>query len=75
MTVDTALRRLKEELGKRYLGRHGIHGIGVRESEDAICLYVDPGSDLERTPTWEVIRRSAAPHGVVLVREDRPLAR
>ena len=70
--MNESLAKLKSEFTKRYLGMHGIHGVGVRESENAICLYVGRDSDLEISPALESIRQTAAPFVVMLIREDVP---
>lgn len=69
-----SLNRIKEELRSRYLGKHGIHGVGIRESENLVCIYLDPNSDLERSQVWEAIRKAAAPYQIVLIPEERPRA-
>ncbi|HZL73423.1 MAG TPA: hypothetical protein VFC86_13255 [Planctomycetota bacterium] len=70
--MNEALARLKSEFTKRYLGTHGIHGVGIREVDNAICLYVGRDSNLESSPAFESIVRTAAPFTVVLVHEDAP---
>jgi hypothetical protein len=72
--MDATLQTVKAELRRHYLGKHGIHGIGVKELERSICVYVDPDSDLDGSAALETIRQAAAPYSIVLIREEKPRA-
>jgi hypothetical protein len=45
-TLDD-LHLRKKELSRHYLGRYGIHGIGLRRRED--CIYVITSKGLDET--------------------------
>jgi hypothetical protein len=70
--VEELLKEAKRKISERHLGHHGIHGVGLRTSESALCIYVDPGSRLEGTETLREIKNEAAPFKIVLVEEERP---
>ena len=70
--MQQLLKETKRKISERHLGRHGIHGVGLRTSENAVCIYVDPGSRLEGTETLREIENEAAPFKIVLVEEERP---
>lgn len=63
---------VKARLSERYLGKSGVHGIGINRSQNVLRVYVhtEPGSDVE------ALRRrivdDAKPYKVVVVEEDRP---
>jgi hypothetical protein len=54
------------------LGRDGIHGVGIRSSEKALCIYLDPGSRLAETQTLREIEDEAAPFKILLIEEEPP---
>lgn len=68
------LDSVKEKLSEAFLGRGGIHAVGIRRSQNAICLYVhsDPGEERDRV--IEEARRAAAPFSVVIIEERPPAA-
>ena len=72
--MERSLQAVKERVSEVFLGRGGIHGVGIRLSQNAICLYVHvvPGTDRERV--IEAVRREAAPFGVIIVEEEPPVA-
>jgi hypothetical protein len=70
MPADT-LDTVKQRLRNRYLGRAGIHGLGVSPAQNAIRVYIHPG----RADTEAVLRQleaEARPHRVVVVQEEPP---
>ncbi len=67
MTLDTA----KELVSSRYLGRAGLHGVGLRRRENAVCLYVAAGAaEADVSALIGDVRREVSPHGVVVVRDE-----
>ena len=67
-----ALHQIKGKLRRKYLGTYGIHAVGIRESDNAICIYLDPDSDLDGSEVLTTIQIAASPYQVVLVREEKP---
>jgi len=65
---------LEEAKGRltRHLGKNGVHGVGLRRSENAVCVYFDskaPGHE-------ELLRemeREISPVRLMAVYEDRPI--
>lgn len=72
--MSDPLLETKRRLSARYLGREGIHGFGVRRSEGAVCVYLEPRSGGEQEALLREIEREAAPVRLVAVREERPRA-
>ncbi len=67
------IEKIKKRLKDRYLGKYGIHGIGIRESENAVCIYVSPGAKLDETDTLKEIKENALPFKVIVIQEERPV--
>lgn len=65
------LSELKRRLRSKYLGKYGIHALGIRSSEDAICVYLSPGAD-DQESGLRLLRNDVAPHGLVVVQEEAP---
>jgi hypothetical protein len=55
----------------KYLGKYGIHAIGARSKEDAICVYLTPGADQQET-VLQRLKSDVAPHHLVVVEEQPP---
>ncbi|MGH8067913.1 MAG: hypothetical protein ACRERE_22345 [Candidatus Entotheonellia bacterium] len=69
--VET-LEEVKERLKGHYLGKAGIHGMGISRTQGAIRVYVSTASGPNQTDILEQIRQEAEPFGVIVIREDRP---
>lgn len=65
------LQSVKSRLSRQHLGRHGIHAIGVRESEGAVCLYVKSRARLEATGVLKEIEIEAAPFKILVTEEPQ----
>lgn len=68
-----SLRDVKTRLGHLYLGKLGIHGLGMRRSENAICIYITPQADTAaQESALREIEMAAAPYKVVTIRSEPP---
>jgi hypothetical protein len=56
---------------RRYLGRLGIHGFGIRAKQDAVCVYLDEICEPQQEGL-NAMRRDAAPHQLIAIEEPRP---
>ena len=45
--MSKSLNEIKEKISQKYLGKSGIHGVGMRRREDAVYLYADADSIAE----------------------------
>jgi hypothetical protein len=70
VTLETA----KNKLRRKYLGEAGIHAIGLRRSEQAVCLYVDSKTDPELQPLLESIAKEVSPYHVRTIEESPAFA-
>jgi hypothetical protein len=68
--MDDPLIELKRRIRNDYLGRGGIHGIGVSRSQNAISVYVDKDAVVDPVLLDDLARR-AEPYAVLLVRQDK----
>jgi hypothetical protein len=66
------LEELKTRLSRAYIGKSGIHGVGLRRSQNAVCIYVDKSSAEFQREILAEVERFAAPFRVVIVDEKRP---
>ena len=66
------LQDVKSKVRQAFLGKNGIHGVGIRESESALCLYMDSDAPVEDTETLKAIKAEASPYKVIVIREERP---
>ena len=64
------LKSVKSRVAERHLGRHGIHGIGVRHSQSAISLYVRSKRELEASGALAEIEKDAAPFKVLVIEAE-----
>lgn len=70
--MSKSLDEVKQEISQKYLGKSGIHGVGLRRKENALYIYTENESNPAQTVLLEKIRKEAAPFSVVTVEEERP---
>jgi hypothetical protein len=69
--MSKSLDEVKQEISQKYLGKSGIHGVGLRRKENALYIYTENKSNAAQTALLEKIRKEAAPFSVVTVEEGR----
>jgi hypothetical protein len=70
--MPQSLEEVKDRLRQAYLGKGGIHGLGVSRAKQAIRVYVSPQAVPEQPDVLDQLRESARPFPIIVVREDRP---
>jgi hypothetical protein len=70
--VSIPLEEVKEKIKAQYLGRGGIHGVGIRRGQNAVSVYVSPISDVEQERLLKEIEEAAAPYKLLVITEERP---
>ena len=66
------LQQLKDQLRTRFLGKGGIHGLGVKVSQNAIQVYVGPTPADDENAVLEAVKAEVQPVSVILRRESPP---
>lgn len=69
--MSDQLAETKRRLASRYLGRAGVHGFGLRQSEGAVCVYFEPLAGKEQDDLLREIEREAAPFRLIAIPEER----
>ena len=72
MSEKSTLEDVQSLVSQKYLGRAGIHGIGLRRSKSAIAVYVEPGSRPEQKELLDLIEREIKPFNLIVVQEESP---
>jgi hypothetical protein len=72
--MSDTLTETKRHLSSRYLGREGIHGFGLRRSEGAVCVYLEPRPGGDQDLLLREVESEAAPFRLIVIREERPKA-
>ena len=74
MTLEDTKRRLS----RKYLGKGGIHGIGLAKRQNAIRVHLAPSTGRDREGTaqqsalLDELRRDASPYAVLVTSEGAP---
>lgn len=70
--MSKSLDEVKKHISSKYLGKAGIHSVGVSRAENALRLYVDADAEDALTHVLTEIEKEAAPFKVIPVKSDRP---
>jgi hypothetical protein len=72
--MAASLDEAKKNLRRCYLGQAGIHGVGLKRSQNAVILYITTG--YKDSPDFQAILKSiiqeVSPFKVVQIEEDLP---
>jgi hypothetical protein len=68
------LEDAKSRVSRDVMGRYGVHGIGLRRSENAVVLYVEPARREEIERERARVAALAAPFPVMVVDAERATA-
>jgi hypothetical protein len=71
--MSKSLDEVKKHISRKYLGKAGIHGVGISHSQNAVRVYMQPDADDAQEDLLKEIEKEAAPFKVLPVRSDRPL--
>ena len=69
--MGDSLHEVKRRLSAKYLGRGKIHGVGVREDRNAICLYVAKDDSSEQKVLLQQAAEDAAPYPLLTVSSNQ----
>jgi 5,10-methylenetetrahydrofolate reductase len=72
-----SLDETKRLLSQKYLGKEGIHGIGLSQRDSAIRVHLAPARDADHAARQDdllaQLKKDAGPHAVQVTREDAPM--
>jgi hypothetical protein len=71
MPLKSTLEDAKSLVSEKYLGKAGIHGVGVRRSKAAVAVYVDPEDRPDRQEVLNLIEDEIKPFKLLVVEEGR----
>jgi len=69
--MDKSLDEVKENISQKYLGKSGIHSIGIRRKANALYVYTDAKPSPKQKAVLEEIKKEVAPFSVITVEEER----
>lgn len=67
--MSKSLDEVKQDISEKFLGKCGIHSIGIRRKNNALYVYTEASPNQEAV--LEEIKKEAAPYSVVTVEEER----
>jgi hypothetical protein len=70
--MPESIEAVKDRLRQSFLGKAGIHGVGLRRAEQAIRVYVSSNAESNQADLLEQLRKSAVPFPVIVVKEEPP---
>jgi hypothetical protein len=71
MPEKSTLEDVKSLVSEKYLGKAGIHGVGMRRSKAAVTLYVDPEERPDRQEVLGLIEKEIKPFNLLVVEEGQ----
>ncbi len=69
--MEKSLDEIKQDISQKYLGKSGIHSVGIRRKQNALYIYTDSEPSPKQEAVLEEIKKEAAPYSVVTVAEER----
>jgi len=66
-----SLEEVKQYLSGKYLGKAGIHSVGISRRDNAVRVYVETESDNELEGVLKEIEKEAAPYKIVPIKSQR----
>ncbi len=70
--MPESIEAVKNRLRQVYLGKAGIHGVGLSRVDQAIRVYVSCKTESPEEDLLEQLRRFASPFRVIVVKEMQP---
>lgn len=69
--MSKSLDEVKKHVSRKYLGKAGIHSVGVSRAENALRVYIDSEAEDVLTHLLTEIEKEAAPFKIIPIRSDR----
>ena len=67
-----SLDEIRKLVSRKYMGKVGIHGVGIRKKSSVLCVYVAPISSSKQRQLLREIEKEAAPYQVLKIEENQP---
>jgi hypothetical protein len=71
MSEESTLEDVQSLVSQKYLGKEGIHGVGIRRSKGAVTIYVDSAERPEQKELLDLIEEEIKPFNLLVVEEGR----
>jgi hypothetical protein len=71
MPEKITLEDVRAVVSEKYLGKAGIHGVGLRRSQSAVAVYVDAEDGPDRQEVLSLIEDEIKPFKLLVVEEGR----
>jgi hypothetical protein len=62
-----SLEAARANVTREFLGREGVHGVGLRPLQDAVVVYLDDEPSCGLPVLQDRLAAAAAPHRVIVV--------
>ena len=72
---EKSLDEVRQHISRTYIGKSGIHEVGIRRKLNAICIYLVASADLEQQALLNEIEREVSPYKVLKIDAERPAIR
>ena len=69
--MTKSLDEVKKQLSSKFLGKAGIHSVGISRVENAVRVYVESEAEETLKDVLSEIEKEAAPYKVVPIQSDR----
>lgn len=64
------LEQVKNRVSKKYLGKAGIHSVGLRRSQGTITVYYAPSAEEAQSQVLEKLSEEARPFKVLALQAE-----
>lgn len=70
--MTKSLDDIKQLVASKYLGKGGIHSVGISRSENTVRVYLEPEPNDQQTKILQEIEKEASPYKIVPIKSGRP---
>lgn len=68
--MNKSIEEVKQSISQKYLGKVGIHAVGVHHKTNSLYIYFDSESDQQKD-ILEKIKKEVEPFELVLIKKER----
>lgn len=70
--MPDSLDEAKKIVRSEFLGVSGVHGVGLRRADNAVCVYVHAAGDERPGDLAAVIEERVRPYKLIVIEEAAP---